>query len=61
MKNHGVGGILPHRLMRLFCQDFLQYVKPVKRRINQNKLEAYPAMNFRYNGGTSPFKSLLLS
>ena len=46
-ENHRVGGILPHKLIRLFCQDFLQCVKPVRRWISQNKLEAYPAMNFR--------------
>jgi hypothetical protein len=47
VKNHGVWGIFPRRLEGPFCQDFLQSVKPGRRWISQNKLEAYPAMNFR--------------
>jgi hypothetical protein len=47
IENHGVGGIFTRRLVNLFCQDFLQCVKPERRWISQNKLEAYPAMNFR--------------
>jgi hypothetical protein len=28
VKNYGVRGIFPRRLAALFCQDFLQSVKP---------------------------------
>ena len=47
IENYEVRGILPRRLVRFFCQDFLQCVKPVGRRISRNKLGAYPAINFR--------------
>jgi hypothetical protein len=44
---HGVGGIFSRKLTGLFCQDFLQCVKPVREWINRDRLEAYPGINFR--------------
>jgi hypothetical protein len=44
--NYGVRDIFPRRLVSLFCQEFLQCVKPEADGWTK-KLEAYPAINFR--------------
>ena len=46
-RNHGVRGIFSRRVAGLFCQDFLQCVKPVRERMSEINLRLYPGINFR--------------
>ena len=45
--NHGQSENITQGWINCSCQEFLQTVKPVGERFNQNNLKGYPALNFQ--------------